>query len=209
MINDENQLLNMEKESLVEIIKNLKNELDKKNEDFMKVTNIRLYHLERAQNLSLQYNRRESFEISGIPENVSQERLEDEVVEIAKEAKVSVNRQPLRKTDIVACHRVGEKGTVVCRVMNRKFAREAIVNGKNLKGSKRYGESKIFINNSFCPEFRFLNFVIRKAARDGNIFRYKVKNGVNCIQKAEGGTFVEIGHVLDLENLGLTVPLRS
>ena len=30
MITDENQLLNMEKEALVDIIKNLKNELEKK-----------------------------------------------------------------------------------------------------------------------------------------------------------------------------------
>ena len=152
MITDENQLLNMEKEALVDIIKNLKNELEKKTNDFIKITNLRLYHIEWAQNFSLQYNRRESFELSGIPEHITQERLEDEVVEIVKEAKVTVNRQPLKKTDIVACHRVGKKGTVVCRVINRKFAREAIVNGKNLKGSKRYGgESKIYINNSFCP----------------------------------------------------------
>ena len=120
----------------------------------------------------LQYNRRESFEISAIPEEIPQGRLEDEVLEIVqKEAKVTVNRQPLKKTDIVACHRVGKKGVVVCRVMNRKFAREAIVNGKNLKGSKRYGDGKFVINNSFYPAFRFLNYVCRKALQKKEIVR--------------------------------------
>ena len=115
----------------------------------------------------------------------------------------------MKKTDIVACHRVGKKGVVVCRVINRKFAREAIVNGKNLKGSKRYGDGKIYINNSLCPEFRFLNYVCRKAVQKKEIVRYKVKNGVNMVQKEDGGRFIEIGHVLDLTNIGVTVPERN
>ena len=147
----DNNLLEMEKKELVEIIKNLKSELEKKNEDFFKLTNLRLYTLERSHYMHQQYTWRESFEVDGIPENISTEKLEDEVIEIVREAKVTVNRQPLKKSDIVACHRVGRKGTVICRVVNRKFAREAIVCGRNLKGTQRYGGSKIYINNSFCP----------------------------------------------------------
>ena len=159
--------------------------------------------------MSLQYNRRESFEISGIPSNIPQERLEDVVIEIVKEAKVTVNRQPLKKTDIVACHRLGGKGTVICRVLNRKFSRQAIINSKNLEGSKRY-DGNIFINSSFCPEFRYLNFVCRKAVRNKELFRYKVKNGVNMVQKLEGDDFVEIGLILDIQNLGgITIPPRN
>ena len=93
--------------------------------------------------------------------------------------------------------------------MNRKFAREAIVNGRNLKGSKRYGnDSQIFINNNFCKEFKFLNFVIRKAFREKKIYRYKIRNGVTSVQMDPNGTFVEIGHVLDLENLKIPIPER-
>ena len=75
-------------------------------------------------------------------------------------------------------HRLGKKKTTIVRVVNRKFSRETLVNGKNLKGSKRYGENKIFVNNSFCEDFRFLNFVIRKAAREKLLNRYKIRNGV-------------------------------
>ena len=85
---------------------------------------------------------------------------------------------------------------------------EAVVNGKNLKGTRRYGEQKIFVNNSLCPEFRFLNFVIRKAACEKLINRYKIRNGVSLVQMSPESLFVEIGHVADLENLNIPIPQR-
>ena len=188
----------------------LKDDLCKVHQDFVKVTNLRLYHLERNQNMYVQYGRRESFEIVGIPASISDDKLEDEVIEIAKEAKVLVNRQPLKKSDISAVHRLRDKKTTICRVVNRKFSTEAIFNGKNLKGSKRYGVGNaIYINPSFCPEFKFINYVIRKAWKEKVIHRYKIRNGVPYIQKVEDGDFVQIGHVNDLENLGLTIPDRQ
>ena len=38
----------------------------------------------------------------GIPADIGDKELEDEVIDIAKEAKVSVNRQPLKKSDTCA-----------------------------------------------------------------------------------------------------------
>ena len=199
---------NLSNDELIEVILGLKGEITKLNDDFKKVTNLRLYHLERNHNIYMQYGRRESFEIVGIPQDIPDDRLEDEVIEIMKEAKVLVNRQPLKKMDIAAVHRLGNKKTTIVRVVNRKFSREALVNGRNLKGSKRYGENKIFVNNSFCVEFRFLNFVIRKAAREKLLNRYKIRNGVTYVQMDTEGDFIEIAHVLDLENLGIPIPPR-
>ena len=54
----------------------------------------------------MQYGRHQSFEIVGIPESVSDDKLEDEVIDILKEAKVTVNRQPLKKVDISAVRRL-------------------------------------------------------------------------------------------------------
>ena len=202
-------LADLSKDDLIKIIGNLKGELTKLNEDFRKVTNLRLYHLERSHNMSLQYNRRESFEIAGIPTTVSSDALEDEVIEICKEAKVSVNRLPLKKNDIAAVHRLKDQKTTIVRVVNRKFSKEALYCSKNLRNSKRYGEgTKIYINNSFCPEFKFLFYAIRKAARDGVINRWKIRNGVISIRMDEEDTFHEVGHVLDLENLGVPIPER-
>ena len=196
-------------DQLIQVILGLKGEINKLNDDFKKVVNLRLYHLERNQNMYMQYGRRESFEIVGIPQNIPDDKLEDEVIDIMKEAKVSVNRQPMKKMDISAVHRLADKKTTIVRVVNRKYSRQAIINGRNLKDTKRYGDNSIFINNSFCYEFKFLNFVIRKAAREHSIFKYKIRNGVTYVQMTEEQNFVQIGHVMDLENLGIQIPPRK
>ena len=127
-----------------------------------------------------------------------------------KEAKVIVNRQSIKKMDICAVHRLGNKKTTIVRVVNRKFAREALVNGRNLKGSKRYGENtSVYINDSFCTEFKFLTYAIRKALREKRINRYKIRNGVPYVQMDASSSFIEIAHVWDLENLNIPIPERK
>ena len=100
---------NLSKEQLIQIVCDLKGEISKLHDDFKKLTNFRLYHLERNQYMMMQYGRCESFEIVGIPESVSDDKLEDEVIDILKEAKVTVNSQPLKKVDISAVHRLRDK----------------------------------------------------------------------------------------------------
>ena len=111
--------------------------------------------------------------VTGIPETVTDEMLEDEVLEIFKYAQVKINRQPLKEAGIQ---------TTIVKVVNRKYADEAVRCGKNLKGNARYGRNtKMYINNSFCPEYGFINYAIRQAYKNKHIVKYKVKNGVNCV----------------------------
>ena len=70
-------LQQMNKDQLIETIL-------KMNDDFVKVTQMRLYFLERNSYMHEQYGRRESFEIVGIPKSVGIEALEDEVIDILK-----------------------------------------------------------------------------------------------------------------------------
>ena len=142
----------------------------------------------------------------GIPITVSDDQLEDEVIDIFKEAKMSVHRKPLWKIDIQAVHRLKDKQTTIVKVVNRKFAKGAVICGRNLKDTKRYGNGKVYLNDSFCPEYKFLNYVVRKAGKDKIICRYKIRNGVNYVQKEPNGDFTEIGHVKDLENINIPVP---
>ena len=80
---DNSVLLGMEKNDLIEIITGLKCELTKKKHDFLKLINLRLYHLEQSHYMHLQYTTpHESFEVVGIPENIPSDQLEDEVIEI-------------------------------------------------------------------------------------------------------------------------------
>ena len=96
------------------------------------------------------------------------------------------------------------------KVVNRKFGQTALVNGKNLKDSTRYEvNTLIYLNDSFIPEFGFLNFVLRSADKNKKIYKYKVRNGVNFVQKSQDGVFVDIGHVNDLQNLGVEIPARE
>ena len=84
------------------------------------------------------------------------------MLKIYKTADITIHGKSLDYFDIQAAHRKGQKGTVIAKFVNRKFAYEGLVNGKRLKGKNIYGEdTKVFINDSFCPEFGFLNFLIR------------------------------------------------
>ena len=203
---------NMNRDTLQQMNKDqLIDQILKMNEDFVKVTQMRLYFLERNSYMHEQYGRRESFEIVGIPKSVGTEALEDEVIDILKEADVKVEGDFITKKDICAVHRIGkQKATTIVRVVNRKFAWQALISGKNLKDSRRYGGGKIYINHSLCKEFQFLNYAVRQAKKNKLIHKYSVRSGVTYVQMDEREeNWKEIGHYLDLENLRIPVPQRN
>ena len=120
---------NMNRDTLQQMNKDqLIDTILKMNEDFVKVTQMRLYFLERNAYMHEQYGRRESFEIVGIPKSVGNDALEDEVIDILKEADVKVEGENITKKEICAVHRIGkEKATTIVRVVNRKFAWQALI----------------------------------------------------------------------------------
>ena len=133
--------------------------------------------------------------------------LEAEVIRIYNEAAVTVHDKQLGNMDIQACHRIGKKVKVICKFVNRKFAIQGLINGKNLKGKSLYAASGgVFINISFCPEFGRLNYLVRKAKSNGTIFRWKVRNGTTSIQLKKDDVFEEISHINDLTRLNLHDP---
>ena len=125
----DNELLNLKDV----IIKNLQ----VKNERLRITVNVlenKILILESEQNSLEQYGRRNNIEITEIPDSVPNQNLEEKVVNIFNE--ISVNVSP---KDIEACHRVGvsknsSKKTIV-RFINRKHAKKALINRKNLKKS--------------------------------------------------------------------------
>ena len=58
---------------------------------------------------------------------------------------------------------------------------------------------------SFQEELRRLNFIIRKAKRDGIIHRWKVKSGVTFVQVYEDDDFVEVNHIDHLTQMGIRI----
>lgn len=198
---DLGNLADKTKEQLIQVINGLVTENTELKEinSFMEQTNKRLEQLERNQNKHIQYIRRDTIEIVGIPKTISQEQLENEVIRIYGAAGVKVHGVSPSHSDIQACHRLGKKQeTTICKFLNRKFAREGLYCGKNLKDVELYPGTKIYLNDSFCDDFRHINYLIRKAKREDLIFRWKVRNGVNYIMIHDGDSFIEISHKNDL-----------
>ena len=108
---DSKILGDLKKPQLVEIILELqkeKNSLKLQSNNIGEISD-RSTDLERSHFLYLQYGRRSSIEISGIPPEVEQNDLEKHVIKIFREAKVEVQGKYLDHHDIEACYRIGKK----------------------------------------------------------------------------------------------------
>ena len=205
---DKKVLNEFKKDHIVELVLELqkeKNDMKQHLDKAMSEISERVIELERSHYLYLQYGRRESVEISGIPSSIGQNDLEDEVIKVYNEAKVQVHGNQVTKLDISACHRIGKNSVTIVRFMNRKFAMEGLFNGKNLKGTKLYGGSPIYINNSFCKEYRHYGFIIRNLKKKELIDGYKIKNGVYHIKPKGRNDFVEISHISDFSKYSLDI----
>ena len=81
--------------------------------------------LECNHNMLKQYGRRNNIEITGIPDTVQDNELENEVIEIFDAIGVEVN-----SADFEDCHRVGKSKDnskkVIARFVNRKFILEKL-----------------------------------------------------------------------------------
>ena len=89
--------------------------------------------LESSVNQVEQYGRRNNIVISGIPDDVADDDLENAVTSIMEDVDVIV-----QNGDIEVCHRIGKsdqktssKKTIV-RFINGKYCKKALVNSKNL-----------------------------------------------------------------------------
>ena len=165
--------------------------------------------LEKAVAEHQQYTRRNNIEIVGIPETVTQESLEEKVIQLAGALNV-----PLKSSDIEACHRLFKskksknpqqpKVTIV-RFVNRKHAELLHRKKKNFKKVSLtdigLSKHKIYINNNLCP---FYSIIMGKASqlfREKKIFKYWSYNGVVNIMESDGQRPRKILHVLDIDHL--------
>ena len=99
----------------------------------------KLVELECSTNNIKQYGRRNNIIISGIPDSVDNNQLEDSVTEILTDINVNVE-----SNDIEACHRIGKKDSrigstkTIIRFVNKKHTKQALYNKKkNFLKSKK------------------------------------------------------------------------
>ena len=119
----------------------------------------RLVATERKCWANKQYSKRECLEISGIPESVSDNALEDKIQGVLRGIDAEVDTE-----NIESCHRLkgkGSKGRVILKLSKRKDAEKIKLNKKKLKNidHKKIGLSsgmKVFINESLCGYYKLL-----------------------------------------------------
>ena len=190
------ELLNLEDV----IIKNLQVQ----NERLRKKVNVlenKVLTLESEHNSLEQYGRRNNIEITGIPDNVTDQILEEKVVDILSEISVDVSPK-----DIEACHRVcvsknNSKKTIV-RFINRNHAKKALTSRKNLRKSSS-PNCNVFINENLTVKNNEIAFLSRKRKRSGHLTKIYARDGKVHISSPEihRGKVLKIYHINDLFNL--------
>ena len=154
----------------------------------------RVQLLERSHLRSLQYNRRESIEICGLPETVADNNLEQTCLSLLED----IGCGKIKKSAVHACHRLGNRDKTIIRFVNRKHADLALHNKKKLKDvdkAKYALQGNVFINESLCKPMQFLAFKVRNAYREKKIASFNLWKGkLTC--KIEEQDF-KIGHIDD------------
>ena len=141
--------------------------------------------LERDQNHLNQYNRRENIEITGIPENIPQDKLEDVCIDILR--RIGVNA--LDRWEIAACHRLRKTegqttSNVIIRFINRKRAISCLQNRKYLKETiPEYPNLYLFEN--LCPRYKSIMDECKKLKNTGEIRKVWTFNGTINFKKTD------------------------
>ena len=159
----------------------------------------RVEMLERSHHTSLQYNRRENIEISGIPETVTDENLEKTAVIILE----AVGVPKIQAWQIHACHRLKNWNNTVLRFTTRKIADAALHNRNKLKSLNKTTiglpeGTQLYINESLCRPYQFLNYKIRQALKRKDIYSYNLWKGRLSIKLREADRAINITHINDL-----------
>ena len=142
------------------------------------------------------YPRRESLVISGIPGNITQDRLESYVLDILYY--MGINE--INSADISACHRLFNHPDsryptrVIVRFVNRKFVDWCLKNQSNLQYVKEEMGLDLRIFDSLCAKNVQSMKLCKKLHEDGKISKYFTRNGFMKVIVDEGDNPWRISH---------------
>ena len=125
-----------------------------------------IVNLEKLQAKAEQYNRRNSIEISGILNEIPDDDLEKHVIQICKNSTIAINL-----ADIKGCHHLplGHNSTtdnkrVIVKFGNRKHSEFKLHSKKSISS-----KSKLYINHSLCPYYRYIRGKCKDLQRKGKV----------------------------------------
>ena len=142
-------------------------------------------------------------EISGIPNEISVENLEKDILVILNN---EFKEDPITSTEIDAIHRLPSRGItkpVIIRFTGRKRRDDVFERGKDLNkyDLTKFGigrHQKIYINENLSQYMKTLSYYCRKLRRENLIFKTRMENGRLKIKIGEDGRWMKICHEQDL-----------
>ena len=148
-----------------------------------------------------QYSRQECLEISGIPESIQDNDLEDCVTKIFNEYYT-----PVDPGSIATCHRLKSKARPkkdIVKLSKRKNVFNILQCKKKLKSVDitKVGlpqRSLIFINQSLCSYYKYLRSLCKKLHLKKLIHSFWVSNGNVNLTVRENTPVLLVSHVRDL-----------
>ena len=108
--------------------------------------------------------------------------------------------------DIVACHRLGETGRVIVKLLNRKDAQNVLEEKHKLRSVNLYDDStntnnkrKIFINQSLRVYYRKLYGMAKDLNKKGLIDSFWIVNGTIKIRESSRSKPISVTYESDLQ----------
>ena len=134
--------------------------------------NEKVIEMERNMYRTEQYSRRECIEIVGIPSNITNDLLKENVLLILEKLGVV-----LETMNIIGCHRLGKTNRVIVKILKPKDSQYSLEKKHKLRNIALYNHDesensnsrKIFINQSFCPYYRGLYGLVKDLSNEGLI----------------------------------------
>ena len=161
---------------------------------------------ESDHNALAQYGRRNNIVLSGIPESVSEDVLEESEISVLADIDVSVESQ-----HIEACHRFSKPDrdksqNTTARFVNRKNCTKVLFNKKKCSSidcSKHNftQNTKIFANENLTPMNESIAYICRKLKHCGLIHGCFSRDGIVTIKRREKDRPVKIFHIDKLHGL--------
>ena len=153
----------------------------------------KIINLEKNQAKGEQYSRRDNVELSGIPNSIPDEDLENMVINICKESGI-VDSLSQGIVEVMIKRVIG-------KFVNRKNA-EALLKDKKWISGKSFGHlhvtNKVFVSVSLCPYYRYIWGKCKDLQRQGKVHHVFCLGGIVCIKLSENGSPVTLLHVSDI-----------
>ena len=144
-----------------------------------------------------QYGRRENVEFAGIPESISQDKLQAHIIAVMKSMGINI----LGK-DIHAVHRIGKKSSkprnVIVRFVNRKTAFTTLKIKKKLNSGnyKQY-----FVTENLCPYNKKIFNTCYRHKKNKDLHSVWSYNGNVFVKVRDGEDRVQVEHLDDIDDL--------